>query len=327
MLTVESSQQNAITQNFNPYIQSSAATLLGATSLDVRAAAPSQRDQARPVLRLAGHRIHWSNGGKSITFTIRPGREVVKRHADDRGRRRLHLQHDQAVPRRQQHRALGRERELERQPGDDQLRLASVRQPPEHRRPDLHRPGIDLEQGRRPGQVHGPEPGRDWSVHRLAVQPAGDHAEGQSEYWGGKPAVSPRCSSRPTRRPTPRWRRYRPISCTGRATSSRASTDIRRRSLRPPGVVPAGTDQQPRAEPEQVPDQSARRAQGDQPGDRPDRDQPAGGRRTRAAGFQRQWSDAADLPAVPVANSVANRPCRHTQTSPQPSRCSSRRAT
>ena len=33
VLTVESSQQNAITQNFNPYIQSSAATLLGATSL------------------------------------------------------------------------------------------------------------------------------------------------------------------------------------------------------------------------------------------------------------------------------------------------------
>src|SRR5580698_826454 len=33
VLTVESSQQNAITRDFNPFVQSSAATLLGATSL------------------------------------------------------------------------------------------------------------------------------------------------------------------------------------------------------------------------------------------------------------------------------------------------------
>ena len=73
VLTVESSQQNAITQNFNPFIQSSAASAARRHVADLRAAAADQRDQARPVLQLAGHRLHWANGGKSITFTIRPG--------------------------------------------------------------------------------------------------------------------------------------------------------------------------------------------------------------------------------------------------------------
>ena len=73
MLTVESSQQNAITQNFNPFIQSSAATLLGATSLVYEPLL--QANASSPASTTTGSRpdTRWSNGGKSITFTIRPG--------------------------------------------------------------------------------------------------------------------------------------------------------------------------------------------------------------------------------------------------------------
>ena len=116
---------------------------------DVRAAAPDQRDQARSVLQLARHRIQLVERRKVDHVHDPSWGEVVQRHADDRGRRRLHLQHDQAVPRRQQHGAGRRKRELDRQSGDAQLLLAAVRQPAEHRRPDVHRSGIDLEQGRR----------------------------------------------------------------------------------------------------------------------------------------------------------------------------------
>ena len=73
VLTVESSQQNAITKNFNPYVPSSAASLLGATSLiyepllQVNALKPGQ------YYKWLATGYRWSDGGKSITFTIRPG--------------------------------------------------------------------------------------------------------------------------------------------------------------------------------------------------------------------------------------------------------------
>jgi peptide/nickel transport system substrate-binding protein len=72
-LVVESSQQNAITQNFNPYIQSSAATLLGATSLVYEPLLQANAIKPGQYYNFLATAYSWSNGGKSITFTIRPG--------------------------------------------------------------------------------------------------------------------------------------------------------------------------------------------------------------------------------------------------------------
>jgi peptide/nickel transport system substrate-binding protein len=73
VLTVESSQQNAITQNFNPFIQSSAATLLGATSLVYEPLLQANAIKPGQYYNWLATGYTWSNGGKSITFTIRPG--------------------------------------------------------------------------------------------------------------------------------------------------------------------------------------------------------------------------------------------------------------
>ena len=73
VLTVESSQQNAITQNFNPFIQSSAATLLGATSLVYEPLLQANAIKPGQYYDWLASSYTWSNGGKSITFTIRPG--------------------------------------------------------------------------------------------------------------------------------------------------------------------------------------------------------------------------------------------------------------
>jgi peptide/nickel transport system substrate-binding protein len=73
VLTVESSQQNAITKNFNPYIQSSAAALLGATSLIYEPLLQTNAIKPGQYYNWLATGYSWSNGGKSITFTIRPG--------------------------------------------------------------------------------------------------------------------------------------------------------------------------------------------------------------------------------------------------------------
>jgi peptide/nickel transport system substrate-binding protein len=73
VLTVESSQQNAITQNFNPFIQSSAATLLGATTLVYEPLLQANAISPGQYYDWLATGYSWSNGGNSITFTIRPG--------------------------------------------------------------------------------------------------------------------------------------------------------------------------------------------------------------------------------------------------------------
>jgi peptide/nickel transport system substrate-binding protein len=73
VLTVESSQQNAITQNFNPFVQSSAASLLGATSLLYEPLLQANAVKPGQYYNWLATSYSWSNAGKSITFTIRPG--------------------------------------------------------------------------------------------------------------------------------------------------------------------------------------------------------------------------------------------------------------
>lgn len=73
VLTVESSQQNAITKNFNPFIQSSAAALLGATSLIYEPLLQTNAIKPGQYYNWLATGYSWADGGKSITFTIRPG--------------------------------------------------------------------------------------------------------------------------------------------------------------------------------------------------------------------------------------------------------------
>jgi peptide/nickel transport system substrate-binding protein len=73
VLTVESSQQNSITKNFNPYVPSSAATLLGATSLIYEPLLQFNAIKPGQQYNWLATGYTWSNGGKSITFNIRPG--------------------------------------------------------------------------------------------------------------------------------------------------------------------------------------------------------------------------------------------------------------
>ena len=73
VLTVESSQQNAITKNFNPYVPSSAASLLGATSLIYEPLLQANALKPGQYYNWLATSYSWSDGGKAITFTIRPG--------------------------------------------------------------------------------------------------------------------------------------------------------------------------------------------------------------------------------------------------------------
>ena len=73
VLTVESSQQNSITQDFNPFVQTSAATLLGTTSLVYEPLLQANAIKPGQYYDWLATGYSWSNGGDSITFTIRPG--------------------------------------------------------------------------------------------------------------------------------------------------------------------------------------------------------------------------------------------------------------
>ncbi len=74
VLTMESSPESAITQNFNPFVQSTGPYAMGADSLiyeplmDFNLARPSD-----PPYYFLASGYTWGNGGKSITFKVRTG--------------------------------------------------------------------------------------------------------------------------------------------------------------------------------------------------------------------------------------------------------------
>jgi peptide/nickel transport system substrate-binding protein len=72
VLTMESSQQNSVTKDFNPFNQSSAATLLGATTLIYEPLLQFNVIKPGSIYKWLANDYAWSNGGKTITFTIRP---------------------------------------------------------------------------------------------------------------------------------------------------------------------------------------------------------------------------------------------------------------
>jgi peptide/nickel transport system substrate-binding protein len=74
VLTMESSPETTLTQNFNPFTTSSAAYLVGATSLIYEPLL--QFDVAKPSVApypFLATSYKWSNGGKAVTFAIRQG--------------------------------------------------------------------------------------------------------------------------------------------------------------------------------------------------------------------------------------------------------------
>lgn len=73
VLTVESSQQNTVAKNFNPFVPTSASTLLGATSLIYEPLLQANALKPGQYYNWLATGYAWADGGKSITFTIRPG--------------------------------------------------------------------------------------------------------------------------------------------------------------------------------------------------------------------------------------------------------------
>jgi peptide/nickel transport system substrate-binding protein len=74
VLTMESSQETTLTDNFNPFVSTSAANTVGATSLIYETLL--QFDAAKPLTKpydFLATAYQWGPGGKSITFTIRQG--------------------------------------------------------------------------------------------------------------------------------------------------------------------------------------------------------------------------------------------------------------
>jgi len=72
-LVMESSPETSITQNFNPYLTTSAAYGMGATGLIYEPL--TEFDLANPTVQYPwlATSYQWSDGGKAITFTIRQG--------------------------------------------------------------------------------------------------------------------------------------------------------------------------------------------------------------------------------------------------------------
>jgi peptide/nickel transport system substrate-binding protein len=73
-LFMESSQETTLTDNFNPFVSTSAANTIGATSLIYEPML--QVDAAKPLTNpydFLASSYKWANGGKSIIFTVRQG--------------------------------------------------------------------------------------------------------------------------------------------------------------------------------------------------------------------------------------------------------------
>ena len=88
VLTIDNESGSLWTCDFNPFNLSDIGVLARA---GLRAAGVRQHAAERQGHAVAGHQpTRGRNGNKTLTFTIRNGREVERRQADDRRRRGLH---------------------------------------------------------------------------------------------------------------------------------------------------------------------------------------------------------------------------------------------
>ena len=204
----------------------------------------------------------------------------------------------------------------------------AVHEPAEHRRADVHRPAVGLEQGRRPRQVRpitSPVGTGPYTLDTFSA--AGRHAEGQPELLGRRrPKVGARSSSRPTHRNATSVGAADQPARLGRQLHHRACS--RRSSAPTPAITTSGSRRSTNSlepEPEQVADEPAAGPPGDQPGDRPHRDQPAG--RGRASSRVATNASGLVLPnfqqtCSPVGRRDDARAARQRRRRPRP--CSSK---
>ena len=118
-LVIDDTPLSPMTDTFNPYSATSTGYVVNADSLYNEPLFiwnilnPSRR---RTTILATGYT--WSNGGKTLTLTIRSGRQVERRQAVQRQRRRVHLQHDQDAPGpgHRRHPGAGQRHRAERRP-------------------------------------------------------------------------------------------------------------------------------------------------------------------------------------------------------------------
>ena len=106
-VVMESSPENSITQDFNPFVSTAAPQGMGATGLVYEPLV--QFDLANPTVQYPwlATKYTWSNGGKSITFTIRQGVKWNDGTAVHPRRRGLHVQLRQERQQQDRHINLG----------------------------------------------------------------------------------------------------------------------------------------------------------------------------------------------------------------------------
>ena len=91
-LAISNANGTLWTCGFNPYNPSDNLLSVGFTYEPLVYVNPLQDGKTTPMLASS---YSWGAGNKSLTFTIRPGRHMERRHAHERGRRGVQLQPDQ----------------------------------------------------------------------------------------------------------------------------------------------------------------------------------------------------------------------------------------
>ena len=156
---MESSPETSITDDFNPYATTQAAYGMGATGLIYEPLVEFNLASTTVQYPWLATKYAWSNGGKTITFTIRQGvkwSDGTPFSAADVAFTFNLLKANAAA--NSNGLAITGVVELG-QSGHDQLLLSPVHKPAVHRG-RRHRAGVGLEQGGQPGDVHRREAGR-----------------------------------------------------------------------------------------------------------------------------------------------------------------------
>src|SRR5690349_14899418 len=150
----------------------------------LRAAAPVRHRRAAEVLPVAGDLLQVVQRRQDGHLRDPAGREVQQRDTDDACRRRVHLQPGEGQQGDQPRRAEHLQRERLGQQRHAYVPHVAVHQPAVDRRRADPAAG-DLEQGRQPGDVRRPQPGRHRALQAQDLHPAGLHADQEHQLLAG----------------------------------------------------------------------------------------------------------------------------------------------
>ena len=159
-LTVESSPVGQA-NGFNPFVPTSASSIVGATSLIYEPLFQSNILKPGKYYPFLATQYKWGTGGKTITFTIRQGVKWSDGLPFSAADVAVHLQHDQEQSLDQQRRPHHLQRVDLWQHGDAELPVGAVRELPEHRGHGVHRAAASVwQQAGRSVHVRRHEPDR-----------------------------------------------------------------------------------------------------------------------------------------------------------------------